>query len=109
MSVSEILLTAATKIEHDGWCGGHGDPMSNGRGPNREPCLIIAIAVAASAFGEECDAALNAMRGAVGMYVHRWNDERGRTKEEVIAMLRAVAATELARESAIAMREPVKV
>lgn len=95
MNTWQILEAAADKIERNGWwqeCDGGCDD-----GPSSE-CLMLAI---------RCDdmekqrVADQAVLRALGVTktgdAYAWNDAPERTKEEVIAMLRAVAASEKAR------------
>lgn len=101
MRTSEVLERAAELIERDGWwqnarSDGHGDcaataisRVAEGRGGCYVPAVHDPFIVA---LGGDKDAPMVTT-------IYNWNDVPGRTKEEVIAMLRAVAATERARES----------
>ena len=84
--VAQALLDAASLIEQRGWCQGTGE---------REGalCMLRAIGVAAPsddilvAACETLGKLLNTRFGQV------WNDVPGRTKEEVVAMLRRAAGS----------------
>lgn len=89
---AKALLKGAALIEERGWC--QGDYQSEGR-----LCVLGAIKVAV---GKEPDGdedtdpivfrAKKAMCASVGIgLIHEWNDDPARTKEEVVAKLRAVA------------------
>lgn len=90
---SKLLLKAAAVIEDRGWCQWSYESL-DGR-----VCLLGALKVAAGGSpndDEDEDSvvgiAKRAMAGAVGkVFVHSWNDHPNRTKEEVVAKLRAVA------------------
>lgn len=110
MNVSQILNAAADKIEREGWFG------AAGHGPN---CALIAINACVNDGDDfnytETRKAL--VRGIgddgsfLSMNIVHWNNAPGRTKDEVVAMLRAVAATEKAREArllpVVTVPEPV--
>lgn len=91
---SKLLLKAASIIEERGWCQ-HNLQSSDGR-----LCLEGAISFAyyGHAMGAFCDpatrVAFDRMAAATSKdreAPHHWNDDKGRTKEEVVAKLRAVA------------------
>ncbi len=89
-SASTLLLKAADVIERQGWCQNyigtyHGQVclegalnVAAGRDPKRD--LVGVVGVAA-----------HRIRRAVGKCAYHWNDAPGRTKDEVVAKLRAVA------------------
>lgn len=97
---AEVLNRAADLIERDGWCQGS-DRLKDGI------CVGKAIELSAEAlralWGEDFDArpAFVALELAAGIRVdadHRsfggyvlWNDAPGRTKAEVVAVLRSAA------------------
>jgi hypothetical protein len=98
MNVAETLDAAADYIEKHGW-------MPNGA--RMFPCgaggpLCAANAIVDVTQEAEITPALDALGRALGGSgcdaIFRWNDAPGRTKEEVVALLRAVACTERARE-----------
>lgn len=92
MGWQRVLLRAADVIEECGWCQG-AYSMMDGR-----VCAIgaIKVAIGLSPDDDEEDTAFviarRAMSDALGVqFVHEWNDDEKRTKEEVTAKLRAVA------------------
>lgn len=110
MKTSELLDRAADVLNHDGWT-----QFTRGAGLGTAHCVLGGIDWAHPT-SSDCDKekpdawwrAVGAMATAVGpahpkgdnWTVAEWNNAPERTKEEVIAMLRAVAATERAREAA---------
>lgn len=121
-AVSEVLHEAADIIERQGWVQFEG--MKPGTGPR---CLMGGIAQAINApvrefvslgistycySTTERHAAYKAVVEQIGEenidgpWAFTWNDEEGRTAEEVIGVLRAAAVIEEARES---QRTPVPV
>lgn len=95
MEAWEVLERAADKIERDGWFSPH-IPFCKGTDPL---CASNAVAAVADAFTESTyhEGAHQALAKAVGggslPDIWGWNDAPGRTAEEVIAMLRACAAS----------------
>jgi hypothetical protein len=88
--ISHLLLKAAALIERDGW--GDGDCKKRGY------CAFAAMVVADGPHATSTPLARQAglrFAKALGFNsttpIFRWNDAPGRTKEEVIAKLRAVA------------------
>lgn len=119
-AVSEVLNESADIIERQGWSQRNG--MAPGEGPK---CLMGALGQAMDApvrdaFLEEgqlyCYGAVEdglatqalvehiGKKNVGGPYLFFWNDEEGRTAEDVIGVLRAAAVIEEARES---QRAPV--
>jgi len=104
MRADEVLDKAAAVIDIDGWLQVGGFHETGARHPR---CVIGAIHEVQQLLPDECDrsGALDAFSSAVGalpvISAYRWNDEPGRTKGEVVAMLRAVAATLRAAESTV--------
>lgn len=113
MKVSETLNKAADLIQRDGWTQGdegwfrkQGQPL----------CLEGAIqaALGIRPYDTDDDDELEAWFGpcpskqAVRDYLeheralYRWNDQQGRTQEEVVAVLRAAAAIEAVKEETVA-------
>lgn len=112
MKTSEILDKAADVIERNGWvqdewyefgraedprdcpvCAGGGLDVAAGYDPG-EPDDIPALSAAVKAFAAHVDPAFDpAAQGGYGT-VAGWNDEPGRTAEEVVRELRAAAASE---------------
>lgn len=89
---SRIMLAAADVIERQGWCQLY---VGDCAGP---VCMEGALAIASGRTPNailEClpvtSEALRRIRKAVGEDAFRWNDMPRRTKEEVVAKLRAVA------------------
>ena len=86
-----MLTAAADLLEEKGWIRGTGVD-DQGR-----HCLVAALSDAADSFpgGDAYWPALEAVQQRVpGGWVVRWNDAPGRTAEQVIALLRRVAAEE---------------
>ena len=89
---SRLLLRAAEVIEHRGWCQNE-YTTSDGR-----LCVLGAVKTARGLSprdDEDADdlveKACERLYNAVGNRVHLWNDRPGRTQDEVVAKLRAVA------------------
>jgi hypothetical protein len=82
-TVQAALERAAQLIERDGWCQGRMHALSG------ERCLFKAILDA-----EPCDSrvVIGEVRSRLGtnsiVSLWNWNDEHGRTKDEVLALLR---------------------
>lgn len=95
MKTSEILERAADHIVAHGWWNGGDSSLPGAQCASNAICKYIGP-------GSYTDAH-RALVAAIGGYcvrdIFRWNDAPERTKEEVVAMLRAVAATERAREA----------
>jgi len=88
MTVAETLNAAADYLEQHGWCQGQ---MF---GPDDSVCAVGAIAEVTRAdtdYDHYSEALEVAMSYVGGGPVSQWNDAPGRTKEDVIAMLRAAA------------------
>lgn len=101
MKTSETLNRAADMIEERGWAQREG--WANEGGPL---CLEGGIEAATSITTRRDFIACPAYR-AVADYLNYgekplywWNDQRGRTKEEVIEALRGAALVEAAKEEA---------
>ena len=94
-SVSQILNEAADLIERTGWCQGHYALTSDGKSVGAKDvgaacfCCIGAIKAVSPTFKDSRDAA-DVMVAKVGM-IHVWNDQPGRTAEEVLESLRDAA------------------
>jgi hypothetical protein len=91
-AASRLLLRTAEVIERQGWCQCY-IGIANG-----QVCLEGALMIAAGKTPESviipntvAGEAVSRVRASVGMGAYQWNDKPGRTKEEVIAKLRAVA------------------
>lgn len=90
---SRLLLRAADIIESHGWC------QNSYTSAGGKLCLLGAVKVARGLTPEDAeDTEALVERACERVYVslglrrvHIWNDEPGRTKEEVIAKLRSVA------------------
>ena len=91
--VSKLLLKAAVEIEWRGWCQ---LASSDGAAVCMEGAMLLAggrspngffRGMSFRAFERVCDA----IKRDGFSVPHEWNDSPGRTKEEVIAKLRAVA------------------
>ena len=99
---SKLLLRAASLIERDGWC------QNTLTSPDGRMCLIGAVHYANVGRKIYQDAedgvvwtdlsteAITRVDRALKMSAHLWNDDAGRTKEEVVSKLRAVALGVLA-------------
>jgi hypothetical protein len=94
----DSLLKAIEILDQFGWCQGN---VHNDKG---EHCLLGALFVAR--YGEEptggplssvrhfdWSESFKIMKPHTGKHIAYWNDEGGRTKDEVVAALRAAAAT----------------
>lgn len=113
METSEVLNNAADLIERDGWTQGN-EGMLVARVPH---CLEGAIAAASGLKSwveshrgplyRNHDVKVCPAGKALGEYLGSdmpawaWNDQRHRTAIEVVALLRAVAVVEAAREEAM--------
>lgn len=89
---SKALLKAAALIEKHGWCQNHYS-SADGR-----LCILGAVKAALGIpVGDEEDVnpiaekACERIFDNVGVRAHFWNDRAGRTQDEVVAKLRAVA------------------
>ena len=82
----EVLLKAAEIIEERGWCQ---NALSNGTGF----CAVGALGMASRERGGQgfTEAWARLEANVLGLNVADWNDNPFRTKEEVVAKLRAVA------------------
>jgi hypothetical protein len=117
MKTSEVLDLAADLIEKRGWVQGgeqNADSVDDPWGRRGGPvCMEGAIGVAAGVGTLSCDINACPAGKAVRAYLNAeryqrlydYNDVPGRTKEEVIAVLRAVSAVESAKESELALAE----
>lgn len=80
-----ILWNAADYIEAHGWC----------QGTIKVGVRVCAMGALSESIGDRnhviAQDAVNRLTARVGTYVAQWNDDPGRTKEEVIAALRAAA------------------
>ncbi len=93
---SEILERGAALIERDGHWKGEQDCPQDLRGSRN--CIMTALCVVTNhQFFVGRDAALSALRGLVGEFIAMYSDNT--PTDEVIAAMRAVAATERAREA----------
>lgn len=106
MNVSAILDAAADRVKQFGWWSLHyADNYTTSR------CAANHVSDAA---GDHYGAAHIALAQAISprggcCAIFQWNDTPGRTAAEVIAMLRACAAVERARESTdAAISQPVQ-
>ena len=84
-SVVDVLNRTADILEDGGWVQ-HAYETDKG-----EHCLIGALEVAAP-YGTLYSEARNALFDVVGTSPLSWNDMPGRTKEQVIAVVREAAA-----------------
>lgn len=93
MNVGEVLTRAADLLEEKGWCQNYPVDMEG------RMCAVGAIRQASE--GQEqgyfaSRAAVKAQQAVEkaigGEFISRWNDRPERTKEEVVAIFRAVAA-----------------
>lgn len=89
---AKLLLRAADVIEAQGWCqkfvGSRDGKVC------LEGALMVAYGKSPTELIEASRVPMEAsrrVRRAVGTDAFRWNDEKGRTKDEVVAKLRAVA------------------
>lgn len=80
---SKILLKAAALIEESGWC-------QNAMFDKGRMCALGAIGTAGR-YQQSAYDARDRLQSALHAGVGAWNDVDGRTKDEVVAKLRAVA------------------
>src|SRR5690348_8778296 len=87
-----LLHTAANILEDRGWIQG-----VLRAGPNGPYCTVGAMFEAREELFDDCDrfnvgvSALSALADDVAKDVSHWNDEKGRTKEQVVSQIRATA------------------
>ena len=95
MNTSEVLNTAADLIEERGWHQG-----GDGFGPDGQLCVINALYTAGRKDWHE---AWERTKEHVGIQyaLDEWNDAEGRTAVEVVAVLRAAALVEAAKENPV--------
>jgi len=87
MTLAEVINNAADLIEQRGlWKGGEGYTAG------AETCVTLALDEAAGRDIRRFSESLNVMSDAVGGQLIRWNDAPERTREEVVATMRATAA-----------------
>ena len=79
--VQQTYLAAADLLERDGWSWRRGRSSGGGR------CLVVAITDAARSL-VAAEAGMDYLREYLGRQPVDWNDEPGRTKEDVINLLR---------------------
>ena len=88
--VQKVLLRAAERCEVIGWMQ---NPLSNYSRADAPNCALGHIMRASVEIaGKEKYEAATALLIHVGRAIAAWNDEGGRTKEEVIAALRSAAS-----------------
>lgn len=103
MTPQEILLAAADLIEHTGWTQGQNARDINGRkcapGSLRAICFCLEgsqVRIAPRSRRQREDARIMVHRELEQRGFARaswfWNDQTGRTKEEVVELMRAAAA-----------------
>ena len=91
--VGRVLLAAADDIEQNGWWDGSDGGKMIGALGHLTNCALLAIDLdhksphGAARACNRLERHLGLSRGGVP----NWNDEEGRTKEEVVAALRAAA------------------
>lgn len=89
-AVADVLLRAADVLETDGWCQLTGVDSKGRR------CIVSALGLASgegAGSGQLWAQANLAVLRQLGndLLLSAWNDERGRTADEVTALLRATA------------------
>ena len=93
--VGELLLKAADVVERKGWC------QCRLRTPSGRVCVMGAVLVA---HGEDIetpfydhpywlDKAMGRIQNVTNRWPPEWNDQGGRTAEEVVSVLRQAAYT----------------
>lgn len=85
ITTSEFLRRAADVLEEDGWCQGRG---TDGQGRH---CAVGAMCSVAVDHGQATSVHLLPLRARLEGPLSDWNDEPGRTKEEVLALFRNTA------------------
>jgi len=107
---AEVLDAAADLIDREGWNQGNGGACTIIDGSCAATAVHKAVVRALpdptiTELWERIDASLAALVSALGgddnSAIWAWNDTPGRTKDEVTAMLRAVAATLRVAESTV--------
>jgi hypothetical protein len=89
---AQVCLDAIDLIEQRGWCQGTAEEPGTPDKPG-PVCVSRALFLACPHSYVLRSALCNKLSGLVSTrYVHLWNDVPGRTKAEVVAMLRKAAA-----------------
>src|SRR5258705_6221041 len=84
--ISLHLLRAVDYIQHFGWCQG------TAFGPNDTVCTLGALERTKTYKGFISNDLFDRLRPLTGdRSIHNWNDAKGRTKEEVIKVMREAA------------------
>jgi hypothetical protein len=81
---NKIASDAYRTIKRKGWV------QRSNRGPKGEYCLLQAIEDNCHVKGEFMDF-YDFLLGKLGLRPDLWNDKKGRTKEEVLALLRSIS------------------
>jgi hypothetical protein len=80
-----LLLAAANYIEEHGWCQGALENI------NGQVCLVGALDKTKDYNDQGYYPAILAIQDIIGPRFGEWNDQPGRTKEDVVNLLRQVA------------------
>lgn len=85
--VNQVAARAADLLETKGWHQGDGEG-------GRSYCLVQVLHTVANCFDlyDQAYDHLNRVLGRTGSLIP-WNDEKGRTKEEVVGLLRKASTT----------------
>ena len=89
----DVLHRAADLLEEFGWCQGHFAKTVDGRAVSahsHDAVLFCAVGALAKA-ARDLSAAAGETNFGLDTDLSAWNDERGRTKAEVVSRLRAAA------------------
>jgi hypothetical protein len=95
-TTSELITAGADRLERMGWCQGSFAQDKNDQSvppDDEEACSFCAVG-AMRAVGQNVliGRAIHALSLAASRTITRWNDDPGRTKDEVIALMRRTAA-----------------
>lgn len=94
MKTSEILERGAEYIETWGWQQGWLGGNNGGVRPDGPACAVGALVSVAKKPGIPWDARAALLEAIPpGESLGSWNDQKGRTQEEVVGLMREVAAT----------------
>lgn len=91
--IRDLLLDAALWLEEHEWCQGRSYGVSVDHEPPAAACMYGALALQCEGADRRAPLldACNAVIDFLGQDIPSWNDAPERTKEDVIAVLRAVA------------------
>lgn len=88
----QVCSEIADHIEKVGWIQGAAYKFTPGRRCDESPCCVIGALNITCRDNDEFFTVRRCLQACLGEPIATWNDEPGRTKEEVIAKLREIAA-----------------